>query len=87
LLYASNRGHDSIAVFAIGRLTPIAWEPTRGRKRRFFALDPTGAVPYAANEAGDTFVPFRVDPETGRLTATGAVVRTASPACIVLAGA
>jgi 6-phosphogluconolactonase len=90
LLYVSNRGHDSIGIFAIdpanGRLAPVGWEPTRGRRPRFFTLDPAGRFLYAANEASDTIVTFRIDPQSGRLDPTGQIVETASPACIVFAG-
>ena len=45
-LYGSNRGHDSIVIFAIdtatGGLTPVGWQSTQGRTPRFFALDPSG---------------------------------------------
>ena len=89
-VYASNRGHDSIAIFAINRdngtLTPAGWEPTQGATPRFFGLDPAGAFLYAANQGGDTIVAFRVDQETGGLTPTGEVVQTGSPSCIVFAG-
>lgn len=89
--YVSNRGHDSIGIFAIdpasGRLAPRGWEPTRGRRPRFFTLDPAGRFLYAANEASDTIVTFRVDPANGMLDPTGQVIETASPACIVFAGA
>lgn len=89
-LYVSNRGHDSIGVFAIapdsGRLAPVGWQGTRGRRPRFFALDPAGRFLYAANEASDTIVAFRVDPQNGTLDPTGQVVETPSPACIVFAG-
>ncbi|HJU19881.1 MAG TPA: lactonase family protein [Stellaceae bacterium] len=89
-LYVSNRGHDSIGIFAIeqtnGRLAPVGWESTRGRRPRFFALDPAGRFLYAANEASDTIVTFRVDPQSGRLDPTGEIIETASPACIVFAG-
>ena len=90
-LYASNRGHDSIAIFAIdektGMLTPVGWEPSRGAVPRFFALDPSGQFLYVANQGSDTIVAFRVDPATGRLTPTGDSVRTGSPVCIVFAEA
>ncbi len=90
-VYGSNRGHDSIAVFAVdpatGRLTPIGWEPTQGRNPRYFALDPSGAFLYAANQASDTIVTFRVDQQTGALTPTGQTIQTGSPVCIVFAGA
>jgi 6-phosphogluconolactonase (cycloisomerase 2 family) len=86
-VYASNRGHDSITIFrvdeATGELTPIGWEPTRGRTPRFFTLDPAGAILYAANQDSDTIVAFRVDPKTGALAATGQVVEVGSPSSIV----
>jgi 6-phosphogluconolactonase (cycloisomerase 2 family) len=86
-LYGSNRGHDSIAIFAIdagtGRLTPVGWEPTQGRTPRFFALDPPGAHLFAANQESDTVVIFRVNQTTGTLTSTGQVVKVATPSTIV----
>jgi 6-phosphogluconolactonase len=89
-VYASNRGHDSIAIFAIspddGTLNPVGWEPTRGTVPRFFALDPSGTFLYAANQGSGTIVAFHVDGETGGLTATGQVIQTGSPSCIVFVG-
>jgi 6-phosphogluconolactonase len=89
-VYASNRGHDSIAVFAVdpasGLLTPVQWELTQGKKPRFFALGPGSIFLYAANEQGDTIVTFQVDPTTGKLALAGQVVASKSPACIVFAG-
>ena len=86
-VYVSNRGHESIAIFAVdaasGRLSPTGWEPTQGEKPRFFALDPTGTFLYAANQESDTVVCFRVDRATGTLSATGHVTRTGSPSSIV----
>jgi 6-phosphogluconolactonase len=86
-VYASNRGHDSIAIFAIspddGTLTPVGWEPTRGTIPRFFALDPSGTFLYAANQGSDTIVAFRVDGETGGLTPSGQTIETGSPSSIV----
>ncbi|MHB8647797.1 MAG: lactonase family protein [Thermomicrobiales bacterium] len=88
-LYTSNRGHDSIAIFAIdahtGTLASVGWEPTRGAMPRFFALDPFGRFLYVANQSSDTIVTFGVDQMTGGLTPTGHVVRTGSPVCIVFA--
>ena len=88
-VYGSNRGHDSIVIFAVdedaGTLTPIAWEPTRGETPRYFGLDPSGTFLYAANQGSDTIVTFRVDRTSGTLTPTGQVVRTGSPVCIVFA--
>lgn len=88
-VYASNRGHDSIGIFAIepttGELAPVAWEPTRGETPRFFALDPSGTFLYVANQGSDTIVTFRIDPNEGSLAATGQVIETGSPSCIVFA--
>lgn len=90
-VYLSNRGHDSIGVFAVsaqdGTLAPSSWTPAGGATPRFFALDPTGTFLFAANQDSDTIVTFRVDPTTGALAATGEVVATGSPCCIVFAGA
>jgi len=85
-VYGSNRGHDSIAIFAIDRstgvLTPIGWEPTRGRTPRFFALDPSGTHLYAANQGSDTVVIFRVDQTSGTLAPTGQTINVATPTTI-----
>lgn len=86
-VYVSNRGHDSIAVFAIdqasGRLTVVGHEPTLGRTPRNFAIDPSGRFLYAANQNSDTIVHFRIDPETGRLVPTGDVTEVGGPVCIL----
>jgi 6-phosphogluconolactonase (cycloisomerase 2 family) len=86
-VYGSNRGHDSIAIFAIeqttGRLTPVGWEPTQGSTPRYFGLDPSGELLYACNQDSDTVVTFRVDVPTGKLTPTGQVVKAGSPVTIV----
>jgi len=85
--YGSNRGHDSIAIFAVddatGVLSPVGWESTQGRVPRFLALDPPGAFLYAANQNSDTIVAFGVDPATGRLKPTGQIVKTGSPSSVV----
>ncbi|MBS1856400.1 MAG: lactonase family protein [Acidobacteria bacterium] len=88
-LYCSNRGHDSIATFAVdpatGLLSAMAWTSSQGRTPRFITLDPAGRMLYAANEQSDTIVPFRVDEGSGRLTPAGAAVSNASPVTIVFA--
>ena len=74
-VYGSNRGHDSLAIYAVdattGRLTHVANAPTGGRTPRNFAIDPTGRFILAANQDTDTIVTFRVDQSTGRLAPTG----------------
>ena len=72
---------------ASGRLAPVGWEPTQGRTPRFFTLDPTGNLLYAANLESDSIVAFRMDPRSGKLTPTGQVVPTGSPSCIIFARA
>lgn len=85
-LFASNRGHDSIAIFGIdrtGKLSYVENAPTQGQTPRNFALDPTGAFLLAANQKSDNIVVFRVDKKTGKLTPTGDVLTEAgSPVCV-----
>jgi 6-phosphogluconolactonase len=84
-LYGSNRGHDSIAVFAIARdgtLSPIQHQPTGGKTPRSFGIDPGGRYLLAANQDSGTIVVCRIDQETGRLVATGEVVEVPSPVCV-----
>src|SRR3984957_6960209 len=88
-VYGSNRGHDSVAIFdanAEGLLSPAGWQPTQGAGPRFAGLDPSGHYFNAANERGDTFVTFKVDPASGKLTPTGRVIKNASLVTIVYAG-
>lgn len=86
-LYVSNRGHDSIAIFAIGAenglLKSDSWTSTQGKQPRFFALSPTGDHLYAANENSDTIVDLAIDRISGRLTPTAQIIRTGSPTCIL----
>lgn len=86
-LYCSNRGHDSIAAYAIdqtnGSLSLLGWTPTGGERPRYFGLDPAGTFLYACNERSHTIVTFRVDSATGALSPTGQVVETGSPVTIV----
>jgi 6-phosphogluconolactonase len=85
-LYTSNRGHESIAVFAIdpkaGTLTLVADVPTGGKEPRHFALDPSGQYLLAENQLSGNIVEFRIDPATGKLTATGEVLQVPSPVCV-----
>jgi 6-phosphogluconolactonase len=85
-LYGSNRGHNSIVIFAIaeesGALTLVGHEPTQGRTPRDFAIDPSGTYLFAANQDTDTVVTFRIDQQTGELKPTGHVLDAATPVCI-----
>jgi 6-phosphogluconolactonase len=90
-LYASNRGHDSIAVFAInpakGTLTFVAHDSTRGKEPRHFAIDPSGRYLLTENQNSNTIVEFRIDAATGKLTPTGEVVNVPSPVCLAFLSA
>jgi len=85
-VYVSNRGHDSVGVFAIddanGTLHGGRWFPTGGKTPRAMEFDPTGSFLYVANQASDTIVPFRVAAHDGGLTQTGDPVSTGSPSSI-----
>ena len=85
-LYGSNRGHDSIVVFAIdeksGQLTYVENQPTRGSTPRGFGIDPSGTYLLAANQRSDSVVVFRIDRRTGRLTPTGQTIEVGSPVCV-----
>jgi 6-phosphogluconolactonase len=88
-LYASNREHNSIAIFGIdpasGALTAAGRVPTQGKTPRNFAIDPTGAFLLAANQDSGSVVVFRIDQGTGALTPTGDTLNVDSPVCIVFA--
>jgi 6-phosphogluconolactonase len=85
-LYASNRGHDSIAVFAIdsskGTLTPIEHTSTGGKTPRSFEIDPTGTLLFAENQQSNNIVIFHIDEKTGKLTPTGKVLEVGQPVCV-----
>ena len=85
----SNRGRDSLAVFAVdaatGALAPAGHQPTGGRTPRNFAIAPSGRWVLAANQNSDEIVVFSLNPETGGLAETGARVQVPSPVCILFA--
>jgi 6-phosphogluconolactonase len=85
-LFASNRGHDSIAVFSIdkvkGTLRLIDNFSVKGRTPRSFVVDPTGSRMLVANQDTGNIVVFRINRSTGRLTATGQEVKVPAPVCL-----
>lgn len=85
-VYGSNRGHDSIAIFAVdpetGKLTAKGHQPTGGKTPRNFAIDPGGTFLLAENQASDSIVVFRIDPQTGLLSDTGHKLDVGSPVCV-----
>jgi 6-phosphogluconolactonase len=89
VLYASNRGHDTIAVFAVdgkaGTLRLLEHVSTQGKTPRGFGIDPSGRYLLAANQDSDLIVVFGIDSENGRLTPTGRTVRVGSPVSVAFA--
>ena len=85
-LYGSNRGHDSIVIYAIdedtGKLTYVGHELTQGKNPRNFVIDPTGTFLLAANQSTDTIVTFRIEQQTGKLMSTGHVAEVPQSVCL-----
>jgi len=85
-LYASNRGNDNIAVFAIDPssflLNVMGWVHTQGRTPRHFNFDPTGNFIHVGNQDSANIVTFKVDSGTGMLTPAGLYTSTPAPSCI-----
>ncbi|HWO13226.1 MAG TPA: beta-propeller fold lactonase family protein, partial [Polyangiaceae bacterium] len=71
-VYGSNRGHDSIVIYAVdaatGRLSLLGHQPTGGDTPRSFQLEPSGRLLLVANQGSNEVVTFRVDSQTGLLT-------------------
>jgi 6-phosphogluconolactonase (cycloisomerase 2 family) len=85
-VYAGNRLHDSISIFAIeddGRLTWVGEEWTRGNYPRSFNFDPSGRFLYSCNQRADAITSFQVDATSGRLTFTGQYTPVGNPSAIV----
>jgi 6-phosphogluconolactonase len=84
-LYGSNRGDDSLVVFAIdpasGRLSLVEHVSSRGKTPRNFAFDPSGRWLLCTNHGSDNAVVFRVDASTGKLTPVGEPVPVPYPFC------
>ena len=85
-VYLSNRGLDSIAVFAIderdGRVELVANQSGGGRNPRNFAIDPTGHLLLCANQDTDSVVPFWVDRTTGLFEQAAEPLALGSPVCL-----
>lgn len=84
-LYGSNRGHDSIVIYAVDpqtrRLTVLDYAPTEGRTPRNFALSPSEKLVLAANQNGDSITVFRRDASTGLLSRANKI-DIGTPVCI-----
>jgi 6-phosphogluconolactonase len=88
-LYGSNRGHNSIVVFAIdrrsGKLRLVEHVSTEGNWPRNFVIDPTGQFLLVANQRSNNVVVFRIDPRTGRLKPSGQTAEIPAPVCLKFA--
>jgi 6-phosphogluconolactonase len=87
-LYASNRGHDSIAIFRIdrhlGTLTFLSCTSSAGKAPRSFALHPTGRYLVVGNEESDALVVFSISHRNGNsyLSSIVDTCKVPSPACL-----
>ena len=86
-LYATNRGHDSLAAFAIaadGRLALLEIVPSRGKGPQNLAITADGAWLLCANMPGDSLAVFRIEQATGRLTPVGEPFAISAPSSIAI---
>jgi 6-phosphogluconolactonase len=85
-LYGSNRGHNTIAAFAIdpktGELTPIGHQGKGVKTPRNFGIDPTGTYLLVGNQDGGSIVVFKIDPKSGELMETGNTAEVGAPVCV-----
>ncbi len=85
-VYGSNRGHDSIVIYAAdaesGELSLVGHQSTGGSWPRAFMLTPSGGMLVAANQYGNSLCSFHLDPDSGQLTATGHALETPEPVCV-----
>ena len=85
-LYVSNRGHNSVALFAIdGRAGTLRWieeQTTGGLKPRHFGIDPSGQYLAVGNQDSDTVLVARIGAANGRLTPSGVLAGAPSPVCM-----
>jgi 6-phosphogluconolactonase len=85
-VYVSNRGHDTIAVFACdmatGKLTLIQNASAEGEVPRNFNLDPSGKWMLVAHQKSNSVAVLKVDEATGRLSFTGTRHEIGAPVCV-----
>jgi len=85
-LYGSNRGHDSIVVYAVneqGKLTLVQHISSGGGHPRHFTLTPSGRHVLVANRDNNNIVVMKRDAETGQLSATGIEAFSTKPVCLI----
>ncbi len=86
-LYVSNRGNDSISVFAVdpsqGKLTKTQNISTQGKWPRNFEIDPSGKFLLVANQNTNDLDLFAIDQENGQLKPTGQSESVGAPVSIL----
>jgi 6-phosphogluconolactonase len=86
-LYVGNRGHNSIAGFAVdtdsGQLTAVGHVSTEAVPTAF-AVDAVGHFLFAAGTATGRLASYRIDGETGRLTALETYAVGQRPAAVLV---
>lgn len=86
-VYASNRGHDSIAVFArdaaSGKLSSVQIAPCGGKVPRHFAITPDGKWLLCAHQDSNSIAALPLDPATGKLGEAKATTTAPNPICIL----
>lgn len=87
-LYASNRGHQSLAIYAInfetGKLTFVGYENTHISNPRNFCMDRNGEYVFVGNWDTGNIAVFKRNPISGKLTYTGEEAKIPAVACIVM---
>ena len=89
-LYASNRGHESLAIYAVnaqtGKLTIAGHADTHGKHPRNFNMDASGDLLFVANRDNNNVVIFTRNKENGQLTYTGKEMSIPTPVCVKILG-
>jgi 6-phosphogluconolactonase len=85
-LYASNRGHNSVVLFAIdaakGTLSFVEEQGTGGKTPRHFGIAPGAKHLAIANQESDSVLVCRIDAGNGRLKPSGVFASVSAPACV-----
>jgi 6-phosphogluconolactonase len=85
-LYVSNRGHNSVAVFAVqpdGDLKLVEIAPAEVKIPRGFAIDPSGHWLVIAGQESNDITSLKIDQNSGKLTATGSRISVGKPVCVI----
>lgn len=85
-LYASNRGHNSLAIFEIdqtGHLRRQGFQSTLGQGPRHFMITPEEHMLLCANQNSGNVVSFFINTENGQLTPTGKSSEFGQPVCLL----